>query len=194
MIYVCMYLSLFLSLYIYNQQPKGNNSAWALTEKDTTSKLNSNIPVCKWMIWHDKSGSRTMRLRVPHPSPADYICKLFPLSNRTSTIILYPATTRPSISIPLHHPTFKIMGAGGIPVSWGIFILWIQFSPKLLSSNRAPNFLSFKGVPSPLPRFFRGYFHPLFINLKGITACSKLLNFNNTWVQQNHVLSVVSGF
>ena len=46
----------------------------------------------------------------------------------------------------------------------------------------APNFLSFKGVPSPLPRFFRGYFHPLFINLEGITACSKVLNFNKTWV------------
>ena len=46
--------------------------------------------------------------------------------------------------------------------------------------TRAANFLSFKGVPSPLPRFFRGYFHPLFISLEGITACSKLLNFHKT--------------
>ena len=46
----------------------------------------------------------------------------------------------------------------------------------------APNFLSFKGVPSPLLRFFRGYFHPLFINLEGIIAGSKLLNLHKTWV------------
>ena len=32
----------------------------------------------------------------------------------------------------------------------------------LMCPVRAPNFLSFKGVPSPLPR----YFHPLFINLR----------------------------
>ena len=47
-------------------------------------------------------------------------------------------------------------------------------------NNRTPNFLSFKGVPSLLPRFFRGYFYPLFINLKGITACSKVQNFHMT--------------
>ena len=45
---------------------------------------------------------------------------------------------------------------------------------------RAPNFLSFKGVPLPLPIFFRGHFHPLFINLEGITPCSKLLNIHKT--------------
>ena len=50
--------------------------------------------------------------------------------------------------------------------------------PQTYTSYRAPKFLSFKGVPSPLPRFFSGYFHPLFINLEGITACSKLLNFH----------------
>ena len=48
--------------------------------------------------------------------------------------------------------------------------------------TRAPNVLSFKGVPSPLPRLFRQYFHPLFINLDPITACSKVLNFHKTWV------------
>ena len=30
------------------------------------------------------------------------------------------------------------------------------------------------------PYIFRGYFHLLFINLEGITACSKLLNFHET--------------
>ena len=47
-----------------------------------------------------------------------------------------------------------------------------------------PNFLSFnfKGVLSPLSRFFTGYFHLLFINVVGITACSKLLNFHKIWV------------
>ena len=39
---------------------------------------------------------------------------------------------------------------------------------KRCSWLRAPNFLSFKGVPSPLPRFFRRYFHPLFINFGGM--------------------------
>ena len=36
--------------------------------------------------------------------------------------------------------------------------------------HRAPNLLSFKGVPSPPSWCFRGYFHPLFINLEGITV------------------------
>ena len=47
---------------------------------------------------------------------------------------------------------------------------------------RAPKLVSFKGVPSLFPRFLRGYFQPLFINLEGITACSKVLNFHKTWV------------
>ena len=39
--------------------------------------------------------------------------------------------------------------------------------------RRAPNLLSFKGVPSPPSWCFRGYFHPLFINLLSlcITSC-----------------------
>ena len=37
--------------------------------------------------------------------------------------------------------------------------------------GRAPNFLPFKGVPSPPPWFFsRGYFYPLFKNFEGIAV------------------------
>ena len=72
-----------------------------------------------------------------------------------------------------------------LPVQLGQY--WVVFSFQNKWLYRAPNFLSFKGVPSPLPRFFRGYFHPLFINLEGITACLKVLNFHNTWV--NKILS-----
>ena len=50
------------------------------------------------------------------------------------------------------------------------------------TSSQGSQFSLFQGgVPSPLPRFFfGGYFHPLFINLEGITACLKVLNFRNT--------------
>ena len=50
---------------------------------------------------------------------------------------------------------------------------------------RAPNLLSFKGVPSSPSWCFRGYFHPFFINLEGITLmtlCSKLPDLHKPWV------------
>ena len=43
-----------------------------------------------------------------------------------------------------------------------------------LSDTWAPHWPSFKEVPSPPSWRFRGYFHPLFINLEGITLRSKL--------------------
>ena len=53
--------------------------------------------------------------------------------------------------------------------------------PKTNTNHyRVPNFFSFKRVPSPLPRFLRGYFHRLFTKLEGITPCWKLLNFHKT--------------
>ena len=70
--------------------------------------------------------------------------------------------------------------------SWTVSIEVLQNNSMcpsgMLNLTRAPNFLSFKGVPSSLSRFFRGYFHPLIINLEGITACWKVLNFHQTWV------------
>ena len=45
-----------------------------------------------------------------------------------------------------------------------------QFSIMFLT----PGLLSFKQVPWPLSRLFRGYFHSLFISLEGITQCSEL--------------------
>ena len=60
---------------------------------------------------------------------------------------------------------------------------------------RAPNLLSFKGVPSPPSWCFKGYFHPLFINLEGITLYSKLPALYKPWVKtQNLILNVVFGF
>ena len=60
---------------------------------------------------------------------------------------------------------------------------------------RAPNVLSFKGVPSPPFWCFRRYFHPLFINLEGITLCSELTALHKPWVKtQNLILNVVFGF
>ena len=48
------------------------------------------------------------------------------------------------------------------------------------SSKLCQNCLSFKGVPSSLLGFLRGCFHPLFINLEGITPCPKVRNFHKT--------------
>ena len=67
-----------------------------------------------------------------------------------------------------------------MPVSVLLLIILIWMGKAWFIST--PNFLSFKGVLSSLPRFLRGYSHPPFINLEGITAFSKLLNIRKTWV------------
>ena len=59
----------------------------------------------------------------------------------------------------------------------------------------ATNLLSFKEVPSPPSWCFRGYFHPLFINLEDITLCSELPVLHKPWVKaQNLIFNVVFRF
>ena len=60
----------------------------------------------------------------------------------------------------------------------------LLFLTGLLLVFRAPNFLSFKGVPSPPFRLFRGYFHPLLIDLEGTSLCSVRPALHKTLVQK----------
>ena len=72
----------------------------------------------------------------------------------------------------------------------------LTFSDPLQSLNkvcRVPNLLSFNGVPSPPFRLFRGYLHPLLINLEGITPCSELPALYRTLVFKTK-MKVVFGF
>ena len=62
------------------------------------------------------------------------------------------------------------------------------------SKVRAPNFVSFKGVPSSLLRFFRGYFHPMFINLRGYYYMFKGALLSQDLSVTKSYLSVVFGF
>ena len=49
-----------------------------------------------------------------------------------------------------------------------------------------------RGVPSP-PWCFRGYFHPLFINLQGATLCSELPALHKPRVKTQNLISFECG-
>ena len=63
------------------------------------------------------------------------------------------------------------------------------------SATQGFQFAIFQGGTLPPSWCFRGYFHPLFINLEGMTLCSELLALHKLWVKtQNLILNVVLGF
>ena len=83
-----------------------------------------------------------MRLRVPHPSPAYFICKLFPLSNHTSTIILYPATQGPQSQSPYTTQLSKDLSA---TKSYFECSIWIVSVMHTAFNNRKKTHSNFDG-------------------------------------------------